>query len=145
MSVQYTATGFQGWRARRACAALLLFGLIPVLSAPAAWAQASGTTQAAPANSLHAPAKQKSVKAPVAAPTPPLAAPRPAVQQQGAKPPPLVKPKGSAHAQPPTKGGPKAAAKTPAQQGTTAPGGGPVPAKQSPGGNIIKNIWDSLT
>ena len=30
------------------------------------------------------------------------------------------------------------------QKGTTAPGGGPQPAKGSPAGNIIKNIWDSL-
>lgn len=34
--------------------------------------------------------------------------------------------------------------KAPAQKGTTAPGGGPQPAKGSPAGNIIKNIWDSL-
>jgi hypothetical protein len=38
--------------------------------------------------------------------------------------------------------------KAPAQKGTTAAGGGQAaaaPAKKSPAGNIIKNIWDSLT
>ena len=37
-----------------------------------------------------------------------------------------------------------AATKAPAQTGTTAPGGGPQPAKPPPGSSIIKNIWDSI-
>lgn len=36
------------------------------------------------------------------------------------------------------------ASKAPAQTGTTAPGGGPQPAKPSPAGGIISKIWHSL-
>jgi SH3-like domain-containing protein len=99
MSAPHDAIGLQGWRGRLACAAFLLLALLPAASA-----QTTG------AGTLHPPSKQKSP--PAAAPTAPLAAPRPPVQQVG-KPPPLIKPKGPAHAQPapPAKPGAKAASK----------------------------------
>jgi SH3-like domain-containing protein len=95
MSAPYPASAL----ANALCASLLLAALALAL-APAAWGQ---TSTSPPQGTLQPPSSHKSTK-PAAAPTPPQAAPRPAVQQVG-KPPPVVQPHGSTHAQPAKKTG----------------------------------------
>ncbi len=124
MTVQFTAVGLRGWRARLACAAFLLLGLVPV-----AWGQPTGTSPAPATGSLHAPAKQKPAKA--AAPTAPLAAPRPVVREEKAKPTPLVKSKGPVHAQPVRKPAQNAVSKPVSKPGAPGPKGGTQPAAKS--------------
>jgi SH3-like domain-containing protein len=86
MSVPYPAPALRN---------VLRASLLLAALAPAAWGQTAPTP---PQGTLQPPSAHKSTK-PAAAPTPPQAAPRPAVQQVG-KPPPVVQPHGSTHAQP---------------------------------------------